>query len=184
MRANPEGIPYASPGFQPWDPDHATRATLKGLRHHRTMPQSLAAIYVHAVFSTKNRSPSLDDAKLRNEVHAYIGGACNTLGCQVVAVGGVSDHVHVLARLSRTISVSDWLKEIKRVSTNFVKQRIPGFTWQAGYGAFSVSPENLDAVAAYVRNQEAHHRKTSFEDEFRAILREHGVDWDERYVWD
>jgi len=148
------------------------------------MPQSLSCIYVHAVFSTKNRQTFLTEPEFRVEVFAYIGGISSRLGCQPVAIGGAEDHVHALIRLSRTISISNWIKETKRVSCNFAKARAPGFSWQSGYGAFSVDPTSLDRVAAYVRSQEEHHRKVSFQDEFRQLMKEHGVAWDERFVWD
>jgi hypothetical protein len=91
-------------------------------------------------------------------------------------------------RFGRTITQADWIKEVKRVSSGWVKEHDPiscsDFTWQAGYGVFSVSASRLDAVREYIGTQEAHHRKTTFQDEFRALLRKHGVEWDERYVWD
>lgn len=102
-------------------------------------------------------------------------------------MGGVEDHVHLLCRMSRTITQADLVKEIKRVSSIWIKQRDPGFSefsWQAGYGAFSVSPSVLERTARYIANQEQHHQKQSFQDEYRAFLRKHGLEWDERYVWD
>lgn len=148
------------------------------------MPQSLSSVIVHAVFSTKNRVPHLADADLRAEAFAYIGGVSKALQCPPIAVGGHSDHAHVLAYLARTSAVSDWVKELKRVSSVFLSQRIDDFAWQTGYAAFSVDPSSVDQVAAYIRHQEDHHRKVSFQDELRALLREHGLDWDERYLWD
>ncbi|CAN5289738.1 hypothetical protein BH23VER1_BH23VER1_05220 [soil metagenome] len=104
-------------------------------------------------------------------------------------VGGVDDHVHILARHGRTISQADWVKELKRTFSIWIKDqpvgaRVQEFSWQAGYGVFSVSVSNLEAVRAYVADQEEHHRHLSFQDEFRALLRKHGETWDERYVWD
>lgn len=148
------------------------------------MPQSLSCILIHAVFSTKNRHPFLADPSYRAEVHAFLGGVSKRLGCQPVAIGGTEDHVHCLVHFSRTLTVADWIKEIKRVSSSFVKERVPDFSWQAGYGVFSVEAAGLDRAAAYVRTQEAHHQKRSFQDEFRALMVEHGIEWDERYVWD
>ncbi len=148
------------------------------------MPQSLSCVLVHAVFSTKNRHAFLADAGIRSEVLAYIGGVSKRLGCPPVAIGGADDHVHALVYLSRTLCLADWIKEVKRVSSAFGKRRAPGFAWQAGYGAFSVDPTSLDRVAAYVRGQAEHHRKVSFQEEFRRLLQEHGMEWDERYVWD
>ena len=151
------------------------------------MPQSLSSVYLHVVFSTKNREPWLQDPSLRAECHAFLGGVSKQLDCPPVIVGGVADHVHLLARFGRGVRQLDWVKELKRVSSRWIKEREPkmaGFAWQGGYGVFSVSASALDAVEAYIRNQEEHHRKVTFQDEFRAFLRKHKVDCDERYVWD
>jgi REP element-mobilizing transposase RayT len=151
------------------------------------MPQSLSAVYLHLVFSTKDRMPFLRDPGLRGEVHAYLGGISKQLDCVPMIVGGVADHVHLLARMGRGISQSDWVKELKRVSSTWLKTRATAmakFAWQAGYGAFSVSSSNLDAVAQYIATQEEHHRQISFMEEYRNFLRKHGVEWDERHVWD
>jgi putative transposase len=151
------------------------------------VPQSLAQIYLHIVFSTKGREPSLSDHTLREEVHNYLGGTCRNLDSPSVIVGGVADHVHILCRLGKTMSVSDLVRDLKRESSKWLKERSPDlavFYWQNGYGAFSVSPRELDMVKGYIANQEAHHATESFQDEFRAILGEYQVDFDERYVWD
>ncbi len=151
------------------------------------MPQSLSAVSVHLIFSTKNRAAWLSDPGLRAEVHAYLGGISKELECPPVITGGVEDHVHVVARLGRTITQADWVKELKRVSSLWIKTRagdLQDFKWQAGYGVFSVSSSKLDAVRDYVIRQEEHHRKVSFRDEFRSFLRRYEVEWDERYVWE
>ena len=151
------------------------------------MPQSLSCVHVHLVFSTKERAPFLRGAALRAEMHAYLGGISKKIECPPDMVGGTEDHVHLLCRLGRTVSQADWVKEIKRVSSVWVKQREPklaDFAWQAGYGAFSVSVTNVDKVRAYIASQEEHHRKQTFQDEYRAFLKKHGTEWDERYVWD
>ena len=151
------------------------------------MPQSLSAIFIHSTWSTKERHPFLRDATLRARTHEYLGGVSNQLGCPPIIVGGVEDHVHVLARFARTGSVADWIKEMKRVSSTWIKDLDPSvskFQWQAGYGAFSVSYSNVAKVERYIANQESHHRKQTFQDEFRQFLRKHGIEWDERYVWD
>jgi len=148
------------------------------------MPQSLSAVYVHGVFSTKSRSPFLADEALRKDIHAYIAGVTKRLDCPALEVGGVADHVHLLVRLSRTITIADWMKETKRVSSSFVKETNVDFAWQAGYGAFSVSATDFDKIIHYIRSQDVHHRTVSFQDEFRQLLREHGMEWDEKYVWD
>jgi len=151
------------------------------------MPQSLAAVHVHLIFSTKDRYPFLHDMNLREELHSYLGGISKQLDCPPIRVGGVEDHVHILARLGRSISLADWTKELKRVSNLWLKEQSPDlgkFQWQAGYAAFSVSQSNLEQVKVYVAEQEEHHRKISFQDELRAFFRKHEMDYDERYVWD
>jgi REP element-mobilizing transposase RayT len=147
------------------------------------MPQSLSSVYLHAVFSTKNRHPYFH-GELRPRVHAYIGGVTKKLGCESVAIGGVEDHVHLLVRFSKTITVADWLREVKRISSSFVKETHPSFSWQAGYGVFAVEHGSLDRVATYVRTQEEHHRQVSFQDELRTLMQEHGIVLDERFAWD
>lgn len=120
-------------------------------------------------------------------MHEYLGGASNALGCKPVIVGGVEDHVHVFAHIARTISVSDWIKEMKRVSSIWIKSvdsSAEKFQWQAGYGVFSVSLSNMEKVKEYIAAQEAHHKKLSFQDELRQLLRKHNIEWDERYIWD
>lgn len=151
------------------------------------MPQSLSAVYVHLVFSTKERRPFLRDQAVREALHAQFGGISKTLECPPIRVGGIEDHVHILARLARTISQAEWVKELKRVSNLWLKQQATDFTtfeWQGGYAAFSVSQSNLEQVTNYIHNQEEHHRKANFQDELRALLRRHQIEWDERYVWD
>jgi REP element-mobilizing transposase RayT len=151
------------------------------------MPQSLSYVHLHLIFSTKNREPWLRDPGLRGEMHAYLGGVSKELDCPPIAIGGVEDHVHMLARFGRGTTQSDWVKELKRVSSKWIKERHPrmaDFAWQSGFGVFSVSPSSMDSVVRYIENQEEHHRKQGFQDEFRAFLTKHRITWDERYVWD
>jgi len=151
------------------------------------MPQSLAQIYVHIVFSTQDRHPFLHDATILGEAHRVLGGHCNKLECPVLRVGGVADHVHVLCRLGRTISVADLIKELKRESSQWLKTKSPDladFYWQRGYGAFSISPSHVEDLRTYIENQEEHHRMETFQEEFRRLLKKYGIEWDERYVWD
>ena len=151
------------------------------------MPQSLSAVYIHLVFSTKDRKPFLRDRAKRDELHAYLGGISKTLECPTLIVGGVEDHVHLLARFARTITQAEWVKELKRISSLWLKEQGPAFDdfhWQNGYADFSVSQSNLDQVSEYIANQEIHHQKMSFQDELRQLLRKHEIEWDERYVWD
>jgi putative transposase len=149
------------------------------------MPQSLSVVYVHLVFSTKERRPFLRDSKLRQSVHAHLGEVSKRLDCAPIVVGGVEDHVHLLARFGRTITQAEWVKELKRVSNEWIqKQGLTDFQWQAGYADFSVSQSGLEEVRDYIVRQEEHHQKRSFQDELRAFLRKHEMEWDERYLWD
>lgn len=151
------------------------------------MPQSLTQIYLHTTFSTKNRKPFFNDKELRERTHAYLAGICRNLKCPALIIGGVEDHVHLLTRHSKSITVVDYLRELKRESSKWIKTvdtTLKSFRWQTGYGAFSISPSHVDEVRRYIQNQEKHHRKVSFQDEFKRICKKYGVEIDERYVWD
>ncbi len=151
------------------------------------MSQSLASILLHVIFSTKNRFPFLADPDIRSEMHAFLATVFRTYESPAVMVGGVANHVHTLAALSRNISVAELIKQTKKSSSKWIKTKGGLFTkfhWQNGYGVFSVSQSQEDRVRRYILNQEQHHRRISFEDEFRTILRKHNVEFDERYVWD
>jgi REP element-mobilizing transposase RayT len=150
------------------------------------MAQSLARILVHLIFSTKDRAAVLAPG-VRPELRAYFVGTLSRLECPCLEVGGVADHVHMAFVLHRTLSIADLVEEVKKGSSKWLKTRasaLRNFHWQNGYGAFSVSPSNEARVRAYILNQERHHRKITFQDEFRTFLRRHGVAFDERYVWD
>jgi REP element-mobilizing transposase RayT len=151
------------------------------------MPQSLAKILVHTVFSTKDRRPFLRDKPLREELHRYLGGILTNLDCQPLIIGGVEDHVHILTTLSRTGTAADMVKEVKRGSSIWLKTKGPGlqeFAWQNGYGIFSIGNSQVEAARHYIAAQEEHHRKLSFQDEFRDFLKRYEIEFDERYVWD
>ena len=151
------------------------------------MPQSLARVVLHVVFSTKNRAPFLKGLDLRARLHAYMAGVLQGIGCEPLLINGVEDHVHILCNLSRTVTIARLVEEAKRSTSKWMKDQGPGyadFYWQSGYGAFSVSQSNVEPVRAYIATQEDHHRKVTFQDEFRALCRKHGVEIDERYVWD
>lgn len=151
------------------------------------MSQSLAQIYVHIVFSTKNREPFLTDRAFRQRLHAYLKGICENQGSPSLRIGGVEDHVHILCRLSKTLDVSTLVRELKRDSPKWVKEndpRLAEFHWQNGYGAFSVSPGHIDALINYIIAQEEHHRHETFQDEFRRLCKKYGIEIDERYCWD
>src|ERR671918_666743 len=124
------------------------------------MPQSLSKVIVHIIFSTKNREPWLD-SDVRPRIHAYLATICRDLGGEVVHVGGTADHVHIVTTLSRTVTQAEMIEQIKKASSKWIKvidSRYRGFFWQRGYGAFSVSPSQLDAVLHYVETQQEHHR--------------------------
>jgi REP element-mobilizing transposase RayT len=151
------------------------------------MPRSFSAVNIHFVFSTKDRRPFLSDPSFREEVHAYMGGIIKRLECTPVIIGGVSDHVHMLVGLAKTANQSDLMKEVKRNSSSWIKEREPtlrDFSWQGGYGAFSVDVTSINRIRIYILNQESHHKSLSFQDEFRALLIEQGIEIDERYLWD
>ena len=120
-------------------------------------------------------------------MHAELGGTSKTLNCPPIITGGVEDHIHLLARQSRTVTLSDWVKELKRVTSLWIKGKDPQFktfSWQSGYGAFSVSQSQLSKVIEYIQQPEEHHRTKDFKTEFREFLERHGIEYDERYVWD
>ena len=150
------------------------------------MPQSLACLYAHLVFSTKNREPFIVP-DLAPRLYAYIGGILRETGSVLIEAGGMPDHIHLLISLGRQVAVADTVRTIKSNSSRWVHETFPAraaFAWQSGYGAFTVSFSNVEAVREYIRGQEEHHKVRTFQDEFREFLRRHAIEWDERYVWD
>ncbi len=149
------------------------------------MPQSFGSIHCHIVFSTKHR-----DAWIKPDVqprlYEYIGGILRSDASQLIAAGGMPDHVHLLVSMGRTLAVADAVRLIKSNSSGWLRETVglQGFHWQDGYGAFSVSHSNLEQVKSYLASQEQHHRGMSFQEEFREFLRRHRLSWDEKYVWD
>jgi putative transposase len=149
------------------------------------MAHTFTDLLTHAVFSTSGRMPFLSDA-MRPDVHAYIGGILRELRAVPLAIGGIADHVHFLARLPAELSVADCLRVVKANSSRWLKERWAErrkFAWQRGYGAFSVSESRKADVIRYIQNQEQHHRRISFQEEFLTLLRNHGVEFDEKYLW-
>ncbi len=150
------------------------------------MPQSLSRLLVHLVFSTKNREPVLTH-EIQRELHPYLAGVLNGIDCPSFQVGGVEDHVHLFFGLARTRCISDVVEAVKTSSSKWLKTKGPflaNFHWQAGYGAFSVSQSDAEAVILYVRDQARHHQKMTFQEEYRKLLERYQVAYDERYVWD
>jgi len=166
---------------------HSTVENFSATCHHSAMPQSLARVVLHVVFSTKNRVPFLRETEVRVRLHAYMAGVLQHIGCEPILINGVEDHVHILCNLSRTVTIAGLVEEAKKSTSKWMKERGPqygDFFWQGGYGAFSVSQSNVETVRIYIATQEEHHRTVSFQDELRALCRKHGVEIDERYVWD
>ncbi len=150
------------------------------------MSQSLSRVILHIIFSTKDRAPYFD-ADILPRIHAYLATVCRDLGAECFRAGGVADHIHLVTTLPRTFSQADLVEEVKKASSKWVKtlaKSCHDFSWQRGYGAFSVSPSQLATVAGYVEAQEEHLRVRGFQEEYRAFLRQHGLAYDERYVWD
>jgi len=150
------------------------------------MPQSLSCVLVHLVFSTKDRRPYLK-GETSDRLHAYLATVIRGTGCECYRVGGHNDHVHFAVRLSKTVTVSQLVQDVKTSSSRWIKERESGFanfSWQRGYAAISVGPRELQHLLNYVEGQAEHHSRQSFEDELRGLLREASVDFDEKYVWD
>ncbi len=150
------------------------------------MPQSLAKNLIHLVFSTKERWPLLEDA-IRQELHNYAAGIFKDLDSPAIIMNSVPDHVHILFNLHRTKALADVVMEVKRGTSKWIKTKGNHFAFfqgQNGYGAFSISQSAVGDVTEYIRNQTEHHRKVSFQDEFRIFLKRYEIEFDERYVWD
>jgi putative transposase len=148
------------------------------------MAQTYTQLYYHLVWSTKNREP-LILSPWRPDLHAYIGGIVRNRRGDLLAAGGIPDHIHLLVRLPADRAVSDTVRDIKAVSSGWRHETgDTSFFWQGGYGAFTVSRSVIDAVAGYIERQEEHHRRQTFQDEFIEMLKRHGVEYNERYLWD
>ena len=150
------------------------------------MPQSLAKVLIHLVFSTKNRT-LLIHPQIEDELTRYLASICRSCGCPAHEIGGTEDHVHLVCSLSRTITMSELLEEIKKSSSKWIKTKgseYRGFSWQNGYGAFSIGQSQLAAVRQYIAGQKEHHRRKTFQEEVRELLKKYQVEYDERYVWD
>jgi putative transposase len=179
-----EGAPLYQPGPQAQVMGPVRKEGLKA--RSKLMPQSLSLVIVHAIFSTKERMRLLDDES-RAAMHSYLATVARNAGCECYRVGGVADHVHLAIRLSRTITIAELIEKLKTTSSKWAKTQSPRlarFAWQRGYGCFSVGPADLKALNKYIEDQETHHRKRTFQDEFRMFLKQYGVKYDEAYVWD
>jgi len=151
------------------------------------MSQSLSKIWSHLIFSTKERYPFLPDRHVRDELCAYMASILRNHGCPTLQIGGANDHIHALFVLSKNSSIAQVVYEVKRGSSKWIKTQGPEFRkfhWQNGYGAFSVSQSHVEQVRRYILRQEQHHRKITFQDEYREFLRRYDVKYDDQYVWD
>lgn len=150
------------------------------------MGQSLVQNYLHIVFSTKYRQPLITES-VESELYSYIASTCNSLESCALQVGGYRDHVHILCQLSKKIALMKLLEQVKVHSSKWMKTKgevFNNFYWQDGYGAFYVSASAVETVKKYIENQKQHHERRTFQDEFRASLKTHQMEYDERYVWD
>ena len=150
------------------------------------MAQSLSCILIHLIFSTKMRQP-LIPSDVKQELHSYMAGISRSQDAFVHEIGWTEDHTHLLVSLPRTLCLSKLIEEIKRGSSKWIKtkgEQYRLFAWQNGYGAFSIGQSNYDALRRYIQNQVEHHKKVSFQDEFRSFLKKYKVPYDEKYVWD
>ena len=149
------------------------------------MPHSYSTLLTHVVFSTKDRMRFMD-AQIRPDLFAYMGGIVREMQCTARVINGPEDHVHMLISLGADVAIAECLRVVKTNSSRWVHEKFGNhrnFAWQAGYGAFSVSASNEKQVIKYIRDQERHHRRMTFREEFMALLRNHGVAFDERYLW-
>ena len=149
------------------------------------MPNSYTCLHYHFIFSTKDRRLQLDD-DIRARLFQYVGGIFRDLKGCLLAANSLPDHVHLLAGLHPSTAVSDVMREVKSGSSKWIHETYPGrrdFGWQDGFGAFTVSYSQLDEVTRYIANQQQHHQRRTFQEEFIEFLERHGVPYDERYIW-
>ena len=148
------------------------------------MPSTHLSLHVHITFSTKNREPLIAN-EWRERLHAFLGGTVRTAQCMPEAIGGTSDHVHLLIGIRATHRLADVMRDIKQASSKWVHETIglKSFGWQDGYGAFTIGASQIDQVKGYIRNQDEHHRKRTFQDEYVEFLKRYGVEYDDQYLW-
>jgi len=145
---------------------------------------SYTNLLYHLVCGTKDRLP-LITRELRPRLHDYLGGMVNGLHGTPLEINGTADHVHVLTRIRPVISISEFLCKFKSISSGWARRQTRNrFKWQVKYGAFTVSHSQVERVRAYIRNQEAHHARISFQEEFKGLLRSNGIEFEEQYLWE
>jgi putative transposase len=149
------------------------------------VPASYTCLYYHVIFGTKNRAPQID-ATIQPRLYEYLGGIVRDAQGRLIAAGGTADHVHLLVSAHPQTALSDLLRQAKAGSSRWIHQTFRGrgdFAWQDGYGAFTVSHSNLEDVGQYIAQQEKHHRRMTFQEEFIAFLDRHEIRYDDRYIW-
>jgi REP element-mobilizing transposase RayT len=147
------------------------------------MPHTYSRLILHIVFSTKHRFPFITD-QYKNRLYDYIGGTIRNLDGSLIEIGGVEDHVHILTGVKPTIAPSKFLQSLKPSVTNWAIKNIDQkFGWQDGFGAFSVSDSEIEGLRSYIQNQEAHHRRVSFDDEFVMLCKRNRLTIDQQYLW-
>ncbi len=149
------------------------------------MAQSLSKLYTHIVFHIKTNSPVVRERESKN-LYAFIGSILNENESIPIIINGVEDHVHILCVMSKNIALAKLVEEIKRNSSRWIKHLdayYSNFSWQRGYGGFSVSPSLHDRTKNYILNQKEHHKKLTFKEEYLLFLEEYGIDYDKRYLW-
>jgi putative transposase len=137
---------------------------------------------MHIIFSTKQRRKIIP-TQMKERLWAYTSGICQHHGIFVHSIGGIEDHIHMLLQFPAPFMIADAIRDIKSNSSGWMSGEIGSFAWQRGYGGFGVSKSNIATVVRYIQNQERHHRKMTFEEEFIALLKKHGIEYDPRYVW-
>lgn len=150
------------------------------------MAHTYTSLHYHCIFSTRNREPHID-VDLRPKLFPYMGGIVRSIGGSALLINGVADHVHMLMSLPARLTMADAMRLIKTNSSKWIHEQSPArssFSWQTGYGAFSVSKSTVNDVSAYIANQEQHHQKMTFKEEFIAFLKRHELEYDERYIWE
>lgn len=183
----PEGRSRVARAVRPWLAIRCSDQPQRGdIRPGHDMPTTYTNLLYHIVFSTKNRIPLIND-DIREEIYRYVGGIIRAEGGVQLEIGGMSDHVHILAKFKAAVSVSEMLAKIKANSSKWVNETKEGshkFGWQEGYAAFSVSESQVPSITEYIRHQVEHHLKQAFQEEFVALLERHGITYDPRYLWD
>ncbi len=181
---NAQGFPLGSDEAGRWPSRHGRHYNEVG--DNEVVSQSLANLHIHVVFSTKQRAPLITD-EVRPALQAYMATILQDIDCPAAIINSIADHVHILCELARTIAVSKVVETVKAASSRWIKMQgntYAGFAWQSGYGAFSVSESQVETVRHYIANQAEHHRKFTFQDEYRHFLQRHRIAFDEHHVWD